>query len=50
VIRLVAVATGLSSAPLAAWGTTTDRVPEGLVPVADGTKPFPLFRSDEGPW
>ncbi len=50
VIRLCSGQNGFSSVLVNAWGTSGNRLPQGHVPVADGSKPFPLFPSDEGPW
>lgn len=41
--------TKLYSAPLTAYGPMRRRH-EGYVPVEDGSKPFPMYRSDTSPW
>lgn len=41
---------GLVSVGVTAWNSRERPVSVGLVPVAGGTKAFPYYSSDEGPW
>lgn len=43
-------ATTLQTAGISAWGTSANPYPVGLVPTGVGSKPFPLFASEDGPW
>lgn len=40
---------GLSTVSVVAYGNRRSTA-VGLVPVSDGTRPFPLFASSDGPW
>lgn len=41
---------GLYTASVTAWQSVRRPVTAGLVPVHDGTKPFPLFADEVEPW
>lgn len=47
IIRGAAGSTSLASVGVYAWGSGLKRPDDGLVPVEDGSKPFPLFDPEE---
>lgn len=49
VIRACVGRVGFASVVVNAWGTSKNRVSDGLVPTGDNSKPFPLYGGD-GPW